>query len=98
MKRDQAIRELVKRDHKLREMGARALFLFGSTARDGANETSDLDVFIDYDKESRFNAFDLAGIKLFLEEELRANVDLTTRNGLHPALRDRIIKSSVRVF
>jgi predicted nucleotidyltransferase len=98
MKRDDAIRELTRREIRLREMGARALYLFGSTAKDCATEKSDLDVFIDYDKDSRFNAFDLVGVKLFLEEELNANVDLTTRNGLHPALRERIIESSVKVF
>jgi uncharacterized protein len=31
---------------------------------------SDLDLFIDYDPESRFSLLDLAGIKVYLEEEL----------------------------
>jgi predicted nucleotidyltransferase len=47
---------------------------------------------------SRFNAFDLVGIKLFLEDELKTAVDLTTRDGLHPRLRHAIEKSAVRVF
>jgi predicted nucleotidyltransferase len=34
-------------------MGATALYLFGSTARDEAGEASDLDLFIDYDPDSR---------------------------------------------
>ncbi len=79
-------------------MGATALYLFGSTNRDEAGRDSDVDLFIDYDPESRFNAFDLVGIKLFLEDQLHAPVDLTTRDGLHPRLRPQIEQSAVRIF
>lgn len=79
-------------------MGATGLYLFGSTARDEAGRASDLDLFVDYDPQSRFNAFDLIGIKLLLEEELHVPVDVTTRDGLHPRLRRRIEESAVRIF
>ena len=79
-------------------MGASALYLFGSTAAGTARETSDIDIFIDHDDARRFNAFDLVDLKLYLEEELKKSVDITTRNSLHKALRERIINSSIRVF
>ncbi|CAN7174373.1 nucleotidyltransferase family protein [Pararhizobium sp. LjRoot238] len=79
-------------------MGATALYLYGSTVRDAAQATSDLDLFIDYDQESRFNAFDLIGIKLLLETELAVPVDIATRDGLHPVLKSEIEKSAVQVF
>ena len=79
-------------------MGATALYLYGSTARDEAGQASDLDLFIDYNPESRFNAFDLVGIKLLLEQELDVPVDVTTRDGLHPRLRPGIEKSAIRIF
>jgi uncharacterized protein len=79
-------------------MGATSLYLFGSTARDESAADSDLDLFIDYDPASHFNAFDLIGIKHFLEDELHAAVDITTRDGLHPMLREDIEKTSIRVF
>jgi predicted nucleotidyltransferase len=79
-------------------MGATSLYVFGSTTRDEAQPNSDLDVFIDYDPDSRFNAFDLVGIKQYLEDELRIPVDLTTRDGLHPMLKADIERSAVRVF
>ena len=46
----------------------------------------------------RFNAFDLVGIKQFLEGALGIDVDLTTCDGLHPMLRRDIERSSIRVF
>ncbi|MDR3572052.1 MAG: nucleotidyltransferase family protein [Candidatus Pacebacteria bacterium] len=78
--------------------GATSLYLFGSTARGEAGPASDLDLFIDYDPDSRFNAFDLVGIKQFLEDELQTRVDVATRDGLHPLLRDKIERASIRVF
>jgi len=79
-------------------MGATALYVFGSTVRDDAKDDSDLDIFIDYDPNSKFNAFDLVGIKQFLEDELEVAVDVTTRDGLHPMLRGDIEQSALRVF
>jgi len=98
MNRSDAISQLQRQADALKGMGATALYLFGSTARDEAAETSDLDLFIDYDPNSRFNALDLVGIKLHLEDELRVPVDVTTRDSLHPRLRSRIEQSALRIF
>lgn len=98
MKKQDAIRRLQDTADAVRGMGATALYMFGSTVRNEAGHNSDIDLFIDYDPESRFNAFDLIGIKLFLEEELHVLVDVTTRDGLHPRLRPRIEQSAVRIF
>jgi predicted nucleotidyltransferase len=82
----------------VRARGATSLFLFGSALRDEATPASDVDVFIDYDPSGHFNAFDLVGIKQFLEQELGIEVDVTTRDGLHPMLRDEIERSALRIF
>jgi predicted nucleotidyltransferase len=94
----EAITRLRDSADAVRTMGATSLYLFGSTARDEARADSDLDLFIDYDPASRFNAFDLVGIKLLLEDRLGTAIDVTTRDGLHPRLRDRIEASALRVF
>jgi len=98
MNRSDAINRLREQADTVREMGATALYLFGSTARDTAQSASDLDLFIDYNQESRFNAFDLIRIKLLLETTLSIPVDITTRDGLHPALKSGIENSAIRVF
>ncbi|MFH6782809.1 MULTISPECIES: nucleotidyltransferase family protein [Methylobacterium] len=98
MTQGDAISHLKAHADSVRAMGATALYLFGSTARNEARPVSDLDLFIDDDPESRFNGFDLVGIKLFLEDQLEKAVDVTTRDSLHPRLRERIERSAVRVF
>ncbi|HYS50015.1 MAG TPA: nucleotidyltransferase domain-containing protein [Xanthobacteraceae bacterium] len=98
MNRVDAIAKLKARAHAIRAMGATSLYVFGSTVREDADTSSDLDLFIDYDPASRFNAFDLVGIKQYLEDELRIPVDLTTRDGLHPMLKADIERSAIRVF
>ncbi|MBX9907221.1 MAG: nucleotidyltransferase domain-containing protein [Beijerinckiaceae bacterium] len=98
MKREIALRELNQRADALRAMGATSLYLFGSTVRDEAAEGSDIDLFIDYDRDSRFSLLDLVGIKLFLEDELHLPIDVTTRDSLHPLLSERIQQDAVRVF
>lgn len=98
MNRTDAIKRLRQAADAVKGMGATGLYLFGSTARNEAGQASDLDLFVDYDPQSRFNAFDLIGIKLLLEEDLHIPVDITTRDGLHPRLRSDIEKSAVRIF
>jgi predicted nucleotidyltransferase len=77
---------------------ATSLYLFGSAARDEARRGSDLDVFVDYDPNKKFSLVDLVGIKLLLQDALGVEVDVTTRDSLHPMLRKDIEQSAVRVF
>jgi hypothetical protein len=55
-----------------------------------------VDIFIEAEPAVRFNAFDLIDVKTILERRLAAHFDLTTREGLHPRLRDRIEREAVR--
>lgn len=98
MNRTDAVRKLQQHADAVKSMGATALYLFGSTVRNEARPSSDLDLFIDYDQAKRFSLIDLISIKQFLEENLSVAVDVTTRNSLHPLLRDDIEQSAIRVF
>jgi uncharacterized protein len=98
MNRKQAITQLRANADIVRGMGATALYLFGSVARDAALNTSDLDLFIDYEEGRRFSLLDLVGIKQLLEEAMDVDVDITTRDSLHPQLREEIEHSAIRVF
>ena len=98
MNRQEAIAGLKRQADAVKALGATSLYLFGSTARGEADAGSDLDVFIDYDAGGRFSLLELVGIKLLLEKELGVEVDVTTRDSLHPMLRADIEQSAVRVF
>ena len=98
MTRSEAFAKLTAHAGAIRAMGATSLYLYGSTAKNAATTGSDLDLFIEYDPALRFNAFDLVGIKLLREERSGLPVYLTTRDSLHPLLRDRIEAQAVRIF
>jgi predicted nucleotidyltransferase len=98
MTKNDAFDKLRQHADAIKAMGATSLYVFGSVAQDRAAPGSDLDVFVDYERDGRFNAFDLGGIKLLLESELGIEVDITTRDGLHPMLRAEIERSAMRIF
>jgi predicted nucleotidyltransferase len=95
MNRSDAIQKLLQHADTIRGMGVTALYLYGSTVRNEAQASSDLDLFIDYDPDKRLSLLDLVGIKQFLEEELCVEVDITTRSSLHPMLRTEIEQSAI---
>jgi predicted nucleotidyltransferase len=98
MNRDEAVAKLKSCADAVRARGATSLYLFGSAVRNQAKPDSDLDLFIDYDPKKKFSLVDLVGIKLLLEDELGVEIDLTTRDSLHPMLRNGIEQSAERVF
>jgi predicted nucleotidyltransferase len=98
MNKREAIASLRRHADAVKALGATSLYLFGSVARDEAKTRSDLDLFIDSGPDSKFSLLELVGIKLLLEEKLGVEVDVTTRDSLHPMLRADIEQSAVRVF
>lgn len=98
MRKAEAITRLKPFERRLRARGINALYLFGSTARDEADASSDLDLLYEYDPAHTFSLFDQAGAMLELSDGLDAKVDLVSRRGLRPRLRERIEGEMVRVF
>lgn len=90
--------ELKTLEQPLRERGLAALALFGSTARGTSRPDSDVDVLIDIAPDARFSLVDLVSVKHFLEDKLGRKVDVVTREGLDPAIRDRVIREARAVF
>lgn len=98
MERQKAIRIIEAKSAPFKKLGVTALFLYGSTVRGDTKSESDIDIFVDYDSQSHFSLFDLIEIKHVLEDETGIPVDVATRDGLHPRLRQKIENSAVRVF
>jgi uncharacterized protein len=98
MNRDQAIASILKVEPSIRALGAQAVYLFGSTARNEAKPTSDVDIFIDRDPKKPLGFIEFFDLEELLEDTLGAKVDLCTRPELHPALRAEIERSAIRVL
>ena len=98
MDKETAIARLKAHENAVRALGATSLYLYGSTARDEARDDSHIDVLIDFESGKRFSLLNIVGIKQKLETELGAEVDIATRDALHPRLRMRIEGSAIKIF
>jgi uncharacterized protein len=97
MKRDEAIGRLKAHEAELKRLGVERLYLFGSTARGDATESSDVDLFFDYEK-GKFGLFELMDVKEYAAGILGRPTDIITRDSLHKAIRQRVEATAVRVF
>jgi uncharacterized protein len=97
MTRAETIAALRNHAAAIRARGVTALYLFGSAARGEAGPDSDVDLFVDYDPET-FDFVHLIRLGAELSRVLGRSADLTTRDGLHPVLRDDKEAEAIRVF
>jgi len=73
--------------------GARNVRVFGSVARGEANETSDLDLLVDW--EPGRSLLDHVALVQDLEEALGVKVQIGTEQSLHWYVRDRILGEAI---
>ena len=98
MTRDEVIATLKAEETAIRRYRATALYLFGSAARNELGPASDIDLYMDYDRENPPNLIEIAQLSRHLSGVLKRDVDLGTRDGLHPRLRAEIERESIRVM
>ena len=73
--------------------GARNIRVFGSVARGEARPDSDIDLLIDTAPTT--SSWFPAGLILDLEDLLGRRVEVVTEKGLHPYIRDRVLREAV---
>jgi uncharacterized protein len=95
MKLIHALKILKKNSPELERLGVKSLALFGSTARNEATSTSDVDILVEFNRS--VGLFEFVRLKILLEEMLNRKVDLVTQDALHPALRERILNEAIYV-
>lgn len=90
--------EKILKNHKkdLSNLGANTLAIFGSTARNEGKKRSDVDILVEFD--AKKGLFGFVHLKDYLEDLLHCDVDLVTKKGLHPALKERILSESRKIF
>ena len=70
--------------------------IFGSYARGDVKKKSDVDILIRF--KGRKSLFDLAGLKIELEEKLNKKVDVLTYRSIHPFIKNNILKEEVPIL
>jgi predicted nucleotidyltransferase len=89
MTREEIITVLKDRLEEIRRrFSVRSISLFGSVVRGAARPDSDIDVLVVFEGKPTFDAF--MDLKFYLEDLLRASVDLVTENALRPQVRRAI--------
>jgi predicted nucleotidyltransferase len=97
MRRADVIETLRAHAEAIRAFGVTELYLYGSAARDEAGADSDIDLFVEVDYD-RFGFVPFMDLREFMRKLFGRKVDLTTRNALHPDLKDNIVRSAIKVF
>jgi len=100
MRLDDVISRLRKAEPALRASGVRALYLFGSHARDEARENSDVDVFVDPQTEEEFGFLNYMKAYAAIVDAVGPHVDVgySTRDGLSPHVRGTVEREATRIF
>ena len=87
----------------LSKFGIKSLFLFGSVARNEANQESDLDFIVDFEGSVTFDRY--MDLKIFLEDLFvrvaspveNRQIDLAIEGSLKPQIRQRIVEEAILV-
>ncbi len=83
-----ALAELCRRYHVVE------LSVFGSAARGEMRPDSDIDLLVEFLPEAEVDLFDHAGLMLDLAGLLGQKVDLVSKNGLKPMIRDSVLEEA----
>jgi uncharacterized protein len=94
MERDRILAQLKSRKRRLKKFGIHSLSVFGSVARDQADENSELDILVDFERP--VGLFEFARLKMYLEDVLERPVDLVTPEALRQELREDILREAIR--
>jgi hypothetical protein len=78
------------------QYGVHSLAVFGSIARGEGTVKSDIDILVDFD--SKKGLFGFVSLKDYLEKILQCEVDLVTKNALHPALKQKVLQEARHVL
>lgn len=96
MNKQQAIQTLTKCKAELAtRYGVSRLALFGSTARDDATASSDVDILVGFDGVADSKRY--FGVQFYLEDLLGCPVDLVTEKALRAELRPFIEREAIDV-
>ncbi len=71
--------------------------VFGSYTHGEQTKASDIDILVEFAPDARIGLFKYVDLELFLSEKLGIKVDLVTKDGLKPSLKDIVLNEVVYV-
>src|SRR5437764_9393447 len=75
-----------------RRYSVKELAIFGSALRDDFRPDSDVDLLIEFQPDAGASLLDLFRMQRELEELTQRRVDLVSKRGLHPVIRDTVLE------
>ncbi|MEM6714155.1 MAG: nucleotidyltransferase family protein [Cyanobacteria bacterium P01_C01_bin.147] len=92
----QATIDLLQQDRAaLDDFGVKSLAVFGSVARDEAQDSSDLDVLVEFEGKVTFDRY--MDLKFHLEDLLGVSVDVVTKKMLRNEIQATVEREAIRV-
>jgi len=93
--KEQVAERLATHAKELRSLGVRSPDIFGSVARGDARPESDVDLLVEFERVPGFIGY--VRLRNRLEQILGRHVDLVMASGLHPRLRERVLREARHV-
>ena len=81
-----------------RRYHVRELSIFGSAARGDVMPESDIDLLVEFLPDAKVDLFDYSGLMLDLSKLIGCKVDLVSKKGLKPLIRDSVLKEARPVY
>ena len=96
MRKEEILKLLAQHKPELvRRFGINYLALFGSMARDEAQEGSDVDVMVEFEGQPTAKRY--FGVQFYLEDLLECPIDLVQKDVVRPELKPYIEKDLIHV-
>lgn len=89
---DAVLADLCRRHH------VRELSLFGSAVRGELRPNSDIDFLVEFLPGAKVDLFDYSGLMLALGDLVGRKVDLVTKKGLKPLIRESVLQEARPVY
>lgn len=84
------LKPLLRERYQVKTIG-----FFGSYARGEQNQSSDVDVLVEFVEGNSVDLFDFIELEDFLTKQIGIKVDLATKKALKPLIKDQILKETV---
>ncbi len=79
----------------LKKHGIKKAGIFGSYARGDNKKKSDIDIIIEPRKGM---GLEFVGVQQELQDEMGIKIDLVTYKGIHPLIREQVLKEEIRII